>query len=187
MRKLAVKILIPATVVAVVMVVATPALDDLQSSDEAWDIIRLVDRTELAARRFRRDTGRIPIEYGASSADHPHAAKAYHELSGEQLHQGWRGPYLDHPLTLADNPCGGTIELRRDLELAPASGFEFGTSDVGSHGPGNYLLLENVSEEVARLVDQKFDGSSPDGDWARRGRVEYHPASNRALCILLVN
>ena len=164
-------ICIPIAVVSIVMVVATPAIDDLDQQSEVRNITRLIDRVELAARRYNADTGLHASECAAPSADHEFMASRYHELSVKQLHEGWKGPYLDHPLSIADNPYRKSLELRRDLESAPAQGFLIGDTDNG-RGRGQYLAIEGVPREVAQLINAHYDGDE-NRDWTRHGRVEW--------------
>ncbi|HGY91848.1 MAG TPA: hypothetical protein ENK43_11825 [Planctomycetes bacterium] len=175
-------IVVPSSVIVLLVVMATPALKDMEASDRAWEIIQLEQRVEVAARRFTADIGYPPCERSASSAGDEYMEPRYHELSLRQSMKNWRGPYLDQMLCMADNPFGGDVILHRDLDEPPASGFSLDSEDLG-HGPGSYLTLTSVPVEVARLVDEYLDGKGEDA-WKSQGRVEWN-AKESALSILL--
>ncbi len=175
-------IIVPLSVVVLLVVVATPALEDMEASDRAWEIVQLAQRVEVAARRFTADVGYPPCERSAGSAADEFMEPRYHELSVRQSIKGWRGPYLDQMLSMADNPFGGDAILHRNLDAPPASGFSVASEDLG-HGPGSYLTLTGVPLEVAQLVDEYLDGKGEEA-WKTKGRVEWTPREC-ALSILL--
>ncbi len=175
-------IVVPSSVIVLLVVVATPALEDMEASDRAWEIVQLGQRVEVAARRFTADIGYPPCERSAVSADDEFMESRFHELSVRQGMKNWRGPYLDQMLSQADNPFGGDVILQRSLDAPPASGFSLGSEDLG-HGPGSYLTLTRIPLEVARLVDEYLDGQGEES-WKSTGRVEWN-AKDKVLSILL--
>lgn len=162
---------IPTSVVVLTMLVAVPAMSSLDEADAAREIVGLADRIAAAARRYHADTGRYAREIAAESAEEGFAAGRFHELSTPQFHRGWRGPYVPHALTCADNPFARRVGLHDDLESPPACGFQIKDGDDG-RGRGQYLCFEAVPLEVARAVDLQIDGPAG-ANWMETGRVEF--------------
>ncbi|MCB9832739.1 MAG: hypothetical protein H6807_09715 [Planctomycetes bacterium] len=176
--------LIVTSFLALVVLVATPSYENVLEEDRALAVKDLVTRVEAACRRHHQDTGKLALEYAARNEEDSYNAKRYHHLATAQLYAGWQGPYLDLPLSQADNPWGGTVELRDNLSTHPALGFELAGGKL-AHERGQYLLLTGVPEASARIVERVFDGE-PGESWADSGRVEYVVDDGGTLSIFLL-
>lgn len=168
----------------VVLMVATPSYKGVLEEDRVLRLSELVDRTEAACSRHYQDTGHLALEYAPADENDAYGAKRYHHLSMPQLYKGWAGPYIALGLSRADNPWGGTIELRDNLSTHPALGFELAPGQL-AHERGQYLMLTAIPEEAARLIDQVIDGTGTE-NWTGQGRVEYVLDDGGTLSIFLL-
>lgn len=142
-------------VVAIVTLLAGVLIPGVRShidSGRAARIVTMVDNMKSACLRFYTDVGRFPVEdSGAPDAmfmDAPH-----HELSMDQTVAGWDGPYLDHLLSVNDNPSKQSISLSTDID---------GTL---------HLQLMGLSQSVAQLVNDRID--TPEVNWQTDGLVTF--------------
>ncbi len=164
--------------------VATPSYEGIVEEERVLRAREVIDAVDAACRRHHVDTGRLALEYAPKNENDAYNAKRYHHLSAPQLYSGWKGPYISLGLSRADNPWGGTIELRDNLSTHPALGFEL-DGGLRMHERGQYLLFTQVPAEAARLIDVAFDGESGDG-WDVKGRVEYVLDDGGTLSIFLL-
>lgn len=181
-RQIAARLLIGLAFVSLIAGAAVPAARQSDHAGQARDIVDLAARLERAARRHHRDTGLLAVEIAAGSAEDPAVAPAYHRLGMRQRYGGWKGPYLAHPLTLADSPVQGPVALlSRDADLR-ARGFSLASSD----GFGQYLVLEGVSRHAAHLVERELDPRVEDDPrgWRSGGRVQWQEQDGTLLVAL---
>jgi hypothetical protein len=164
--------------------VATPSYEGIVEEERALRVREVIDAVEAGCRRHHADTGKLALEYAPSGESDAYNAKRYHHLSAPQLYAGWKGPYISLGLSRADNPWGGTIELRDNLSTHPALGFEL-AGGLLMHERGQYLMLTQVPEESARLIDTAYDGESGEG-WGAKGRVEYVLDDGGTLSIFIL-
>lgn len=143
---------------------------------QASNFVQLVRNLEKAALTHYSDTGRYPREYSL-----PQAASRRH-LSAEQSYNGWNGPYIERPMARDDTNPFGQIHLYDSLSPGNwISGFDLdGDGSVETTGDGCTLYLHDVPEEVARSLDETFDGGIG-GDWFTTGRVVWLESSSRVL------
>lgn len=164
---------------------ALPAARQQDDAQEAESIVDLAERVEHAAQRHHRDTGRLAIEVAAESADDKNVAASFHRLGLRQKYPGWKGPYLDHPLTLADNPTTQSLALvSRDEDLR-----ERGFALKSPRGFGQYLVLEGVSRHTAHLVERELDPGIEEDPraWRAEGRVQWQEEDETLLIVLDVD
>lgn len=160
-----------------------PALGSAHLDPRAKRILDLVERVREAVARHHADTGRFATEYSGPA----YRRDRFHELSRRQATPGWRGPYLERPLSSRDNPFGGFVYLYADLEgaAARANGFHLeGENAPLVAGPGQFLALSRVPFAVAIQIDAALDAGVP-GPWQRCGRVEYSDALGGTLMVFL--
>lgn len=164
---------------------AVPAARQSNDAGQARKIVALAERVEGAAQRHQRDTGRLAIEIAAETPDDVAVASSFHRLGQRQRYPGWQGPYLDHPLTLADSPVERVVAvLSRDADLRSR-----GFSVNAESGFGQYLVMEGISRHTAHLVERRLDpGVEEDPTaWRRQGRVQWQEEKESLLIILDVN
>lgn len=166
-------------IVGVVSMRATGADDDEQGAQIAQSIGRLTRPVLL----YHEDTGELPREYAGWDG------ASFHRLNMDPGTEGWRGPYLDEPLTRSWNPTGGQVHLFDYVvpEHTGGDGFDLdgdGGTDVSGSG-GAMMTFWNVSEAAARVVDEAFDGDDVTDGWMHSGRVEYLPERRRLSFLLL--
>lgn len=163
------------TFLAVIGLVATPAIDSAVVQEQQDAVLSLQGALRLACENHHRDTGRYAIEFAAPDAEHSYRRSRYHHLGAQQLYPGWKGPYLPQGLSRADNPFGGDVQLRADLAESPALGFMI--ADRLQRGAGQYLVLTQVPLKFAQGIDERIDSgiqsSAASKAWQQHGRVEY--------------
>ncbi|MEZ6196910.1 MAG: hypothetical protein R3F20_14470 [Planctomycetota bacterium] len=180
--------LLMATCVATLIIgAAVPAARRGEIMEQADATIDLIETVERGAQRHRADTGALAIEIAAPDANSAYVGATFHRLGMRQSYPGWNGPYLPHPLTMAHNPFGGSIALRSRPEDVTPMGFA-----LEGAGPfGQYLVLDEIPRNVARLVELRFDGEATDADglrnWSGSGRVRWNESDSRLLVILDVD
>ena len=163
--------LIELTVVIAIIValaaVVIPMVGQAKRDGQVSAILKLVESLRTAAMKHHSDTGRIAREDGSKRGPNQH------HLAIRQTTTGWSGPYIDHALTDGDNPYGGTVIVFDSLDQANQGGFDLlGRGSNSATGPGNFLRLTNVPEDIGRLVNDALDQGVP-GNWRQRGRVQF--------------
>ena len=141
-------------------------------------IINLVSTLKTACTAYNVDTGNFAREYSGYPV-------AHRKLSGTQTEPGWSGPYLEGPITHAQNPYGGQMHLY-DLVTAGnwISGFDVdadGTLDVT--GNASMLYMNGIEESEAKSINDAIDLGLT-GSWQDRGRVVYQAGSKRLLILV---
>ncbi len=141
-------------------------------------VINLISTLKTACAAYNVDTGNFAREYSGYAA-------AHRKLSGTQTEAGWSGPYIEGPLTHAQNPFGGSMHLYDSVVAGSwITGFDVdadGTDDVTSSGC--MLYLSGVEADEAERIDGAIDiGLS--GTWSDSGRVVYQAGSKRLLVLV---
>ncbi len=182
---------IASSIFIIVAVVATPTMDEIVEDGKSLQVLRVFERTSRACTKHYKDTGRMATEFASASESDRYALKRYHQLSAKQLYKGWDGPYIQVPITQADNPYGGTVELHNNLSTHPALGFELAGGTL-AHEEGQYLVFTRIPEEVAQRLDRHLDmdaaseSEALDPQWKTKGRVEYTRENNGTLSLFIL-
>lgn len=159
-----VEIVVVTSIVIALAAVTVPLVYLVQRDEYTAELVTLINTCRSACLKFHDDTERIPRESSQGSA-------TARQLSLAQPFSGWKGPYLDHPLTAADNPFGGAVDVFDTM--TPAGNFDLlGGGAPTSSGIGNCLQIQLVPEDIARLVDENIDGGVA-GAWDVTGRVKW--------------
>jgi Tfp pilus assembly protein PilE len=176
-------------VIAVLSLLAgliVPAFRSVQQDGQAAKILAVVDSLRKACEKHYADTGQYAYEYTPSSAT-VYADPSAHLLSMTQTYAGWKGPYLDHPLTTADSPFNSTVYVyNTTANWASNGGFNLTGSAAGDTitGNGQLVVFYAIPEAVAERVNDALDKNIP-GDWMVTGRVEY--LNSYYLTVFLMN
>ncbi len=186
-----IELLITVAFVAIVVSVGVPSIGNLRDSNRAKHILDVTSALTSACVRHARDTGRMAVEFTAARGGHSYTQPRFHALSMPQRDPKWKGPYLDRPLTLEDNPYGGAIYLQNNLSASPANGFDLhGVGTAEQQGPGQFCVFYGIPERVARSIDASLDKALSDepGDaWRYTGKVEWSPSAGGALMIYIMS
>lgn len=180
------EVLIGLAVAALVAAVALPAAGRITGDARVDGVLDTLHRLESATARHLHDTGGTAVEFSPSPNGGAYGRPRYHQLAMSQDTPGWRGPYLERPLSREDNPLGGVIYLQNQLDAAPAQGFRLqGAGGPLTTGEGQFVVFHDVPEDVADRVDRQLDRELRDdaGDWAASGRVEWTPGGGGSLSI----
>jgi hypothetical protein len=183
------RILVPTMVLTLFAVVATPAMDTLIQDEKALTVLKLLQRVTEASEKHYEDCGQLALEFSSPTPSHAYGQKRYHHLSMEQFYEGWNGPYLMVPISSADNPFGGSVQLRNNLSSHPALGFEL--DDGPAHEEGQYLSISKVPLDIAARIDAYYDGKNDDGspasaNWQTEGKVEYSAEDDGSLNVFIL-
>ncbi len=177
-----IEIVIVLAVVALLAGVIAPSMMSVTKDAQASKIISTYEVMRGACVQHYAHTGALPIEYSHSSK----TAAQYHQLAMTQTTAGWKGPYIDHPLGVGDNPFGGTINVYNSsssVTTYAASGFDMNgdaTNDIT--GAASILVLGSIPVSTAEAVDAAID-RGVGGTWSASGRVEF---SSGVLTIYLI-
>ncbi|MEM9415925.1 MAG: prepilin-type N-terminal cleavage/methylation domain-containing protein [Planctomycetota bacterium] len=175
-----IEIMIVVVVMGILAALIVPQFSKAADKAKAARIVATADALKSACTRYYTDTGTLALEYGSDS----YATATHHRLSMDQSTSGWNGPYLDDPMTKAENPFGTYAYLYATIHSSAGGGFDLTGSGTDTHTTGNSLLLNNVPEEAAEQVDAMIDGGGVGGgDWKTTGRVEW--TSSGQLVILI--
>ncbi len=178
-----IELVVVIAVIALLAGVLIPNVTSVTKDAKSSKILQLYDSLRTACERYYIDVGSVPLEYTGSSYN----SATYHKLSLTQTTTGWKGPYIDHPLSSGDNPFNTTIHLYSTIGSYAGNGFDLngdGTDDAT--GTGNYLVLWGVDEDTAQYVDSALDKGNLGSDWKTSGRVEY-TSSSKVLAILILD
>lgn len=182
---------IASSVFIIVAVVATPAMDEIVEDGKSLKVLRLYERLSIACTQHHQDTGKLASEFSSSSESDRRNLKMYHQLSLNQLYAGWQGPYIQTPISQADNPFGGKVELHNNLSTYPALGFELSDGTL-AHEEGQYIVMTGIPAEVARRLERHLDAVPEDSEslpenWRTTGRVEYTKDDQGTLSLFILN
>ncbi len=178
-----IELVVVIAVIALLAGVLIPNVTSVTKDAKSSKILQLYDALRTACERYYIDVGSVPLEYSGSSYN----SATYHQLSLTQTTSGWKGPYIDHPLSTGDNPFNSTVYLYNSIGSYAGSGFDLngdGTDDAT--GTGNYLVMWGVDADTAQYVDSSLDKGNLGADWKTSGRVEYN-ASSKILSILILD
>ncbi|MEE9393667.1 MAG: hypothetical protein V3W41_14285 [Planctomycetota bacterium] len=172
-------------VTVLVLAVAFPAAGKIRGDRRVAELIDTTRTLETACRQHYADTKTFALEFSPSRTGQ-YSSPRYHQLSMSPGTSGWRGPYLEQPLSSEDNPFGGAVYLQNKLGADPARGFKLRSSTPSAplrDGPGQYIVFYGVPKEIALAVNERLDGD--DQEWQEQGRVEWQPSGGGALIIKL--
>ena len=172
-----VEITISLVVIAMIVGVVAVRSGGVVNRGRTTHVIQLVDTLKKASAQYHADTGEMPREYAGGAANDC-------RLSGAQTVAGWRGPYIESPLTTAMNPSGNTLNLYDTPAVQGNAGFDTdadGVNDVTSSACT--LWLSGVTQADAQAIDAAFD-KGVGGNWYDTGRVKW--SSSTAYCWVLV-
>lgn len=164
-------------VVAILVVLAgflVPLARDLIVTSKVNRMLATIDAARDACIRFHQDTDSFGYEDTGDPRTALFSDPTHHTLSLTPATltpiPGWKGPYLRRPLTIADNPFSGRVAVLSPLSANASGGFDLMGDGNKKTGNGNFILFEDISQEVAEELDKRIDpeisGSSP-GTWGR--------------------
>lgn len=174
------EMLIVVIVISILAAIVIPQMSSASENAKVGKVLQIVDTVRTAVQAHYADTSTLCREFSNSSDD------AERQLSVPQKTQNWKGPYLTHPLTDGDNPYGGIVRLYDDFTAGPVHPVGFDLVGRGSDtatGKGQYLMFTNISESVAKEIDETID-RGVGGDWRATGRAEWQ---NNTLMIFLMD
>ncbi|MCA8958460.1 MAG: hypothetical protein KDC87_20445 [Planctomycetes bacterium] len=178
-----VEIVVVLAVISLLAGIIVPSMMSVTKDAHATKIISTFQALRLACEQHYAHTGSMALEYSGSS----YQAATYHKLSMTQTTTGWKGPYIDHPISFGDNPFGTTIHLYNSVSALTnyaAGGFDMngdGTDDITTDS--NVLVVWGVPESTAKAVDDSLDRGNLGADWKTSGRVEWN---NDILAIYII-
>lgn len=178
------EVVVVVAILALLAGVVVPVFRSVQQDGQASKILAVADTLKKATEKHFADTGRLATEYSPTTAG-AYTGAAQHHLSMPQTYANWRGPYLDHPLTRADNPFQDAVYVYPNLNLGQTSGgFNLTGGGADTHTrTGQTVVFYGVPQAVAERVDAAMDKNIP-GTWQTTGRVEYR---NNVLAIYLMS
>lgn len=168
------EVVVVVAILALLAGVVVPVFRSVQQDGQASKILAVVDTLKKATEKHFADTGRLAIEYSPSPSG-SYTGTNHHRLSIHQTYANWHGPYLDHPLTRADNPFQNAIYVYQSLAVGQTNGgFNLTGGATDTHtGAGQCVVFHGVPDVVAQRVDDALDKNVP-GDWKATGRVEFN-------------
>ena len=177
------EVVVVVAILALLAGVVVPVFSSVQQDGQASKILAVADTLKKAVDKHYADTSVLATEYSPTLAG-AYTGAAQHHLSMTQTYANWRGPYLDHPLTRADNPFQDAVYVYQGLNLTQtAGGCNLTGGSTNTHtGNGQTAVFYGVSSAVAQRVNDALDRNIP-GGWESTGRVEYN---NNILAIYLM-
>lgn len=178
------EVVVVVAILALLAGVVVPVFRSVQQDGQSSKILAISDTLKKAVEKHFADTGRLAIEYSPTAAG-AYTGATQHRLSLAQTYANWRGPYLDHPLTRADNPFQNAVYVYQSLAIGQTGGgfnLTGGPSDTHA-GPGQCVVFHGVPDSIAQRVDDALDKNIP-GDWKATGRVEYDGTSLLSIYLM---
>jgi len=178
------EVVVVVAILALLAGVVVPVFRSVQQDGQASKILAVVDALKKATEKHFADTGRLAIEYSPTTSGGSTGTNQ-HRLSLPQTYANWRGPYLDHPLTRADNPFGNAVNVYQSLAISQTGGgFNLTGGSADTHtGPGQCVVFFGVADAIAQRVDEALDKDIP-GDWQSTGRAEFNANGQLAIYLL---
>ena len=178
-----IELMVVVAIIGILGAVLVPNVTGIIDKANAAKIIAVADSLSTACAMFHADTGTYAHEYAHTTA---YTAENYHALSFDVGYNGYSGPYIKTPLSVADNPYGTTTYMYNSTDNWATSnggnGFDLnrdGRADTS--GPGNLIVFYGIPAAVAERVNEAIDGSET--NWEQVGQVEFR--SNYYLTIYL--
>lgn len=171
------EILIVVVIIGILAALIAPQLSGAADDAKVAKILAVCDAVRAAQQGHYNDTGQLGVEDSNSTNANQHL------LSLTQTTTGWKGPYLDHPITVADNPFNGRVRVLNTFGGDAGGGFDLmgsGTDTVT--GAGAYMVFYNVPQAAAQVANDIID-TGIGGTWSSTGRVEW--TTNNRLIIFL--
>lgn len=180
-----IELVITLVIMTLLVGIAVPAIGTLQDDAKVAKILATSDALKKACERHYADTGMLCVEQSGSSAVNSHM------LAEVQTIKGWKGPYLDHPLTSGDNPFAGSVSIFNAFNVGNprpyANGFKLtGPSAPKRKGAGQYVAFTKVPKLIAEAVNDALDDGIG-GNWRKTGRVQWKSANEGTLMIYLMD
>lgn len=173
------ELLIVILIIFILAAIVAPQLTGAAQDAKVSKILAVSDALRAAVQSHYNDTGLLPRENSNSTATNQH------QLGLPQTTVNWRGPYIDHPLTAADNPFGGRVQLFQTFGGDAGGGFDLMGSGADTvTGNGSYVVFRSVPQTAAQAVDRALDNGVA-GNWQTTGRIEW--TNNQRLCIYLMD
>lgn len=171
-------------IVGVLTAALLPQVGNALDRAKAAKTMAVYDSMRLACISHYSDTGVYAYELPAVGW---YTDVSQHQLTMSQSYSGWEGPYLE-PFSYGINPTNGWIGIAQRLDQWYAAGFDLfmdGTPD--KNGPGNFLHLELFPSRIAKLVNDRMDGTTGAGigDWTTTGKVKWRPEWGGAIQIYI--
>jgi prepilin-type N-terminal cleavage/methylation domain-containing protein len=164
-----VEVLIVVAVLALLAGVVVPMFGTVSRDAKLSRILQTYEQLRDATQRHYSDTSFLAVEYSGSTG------ATNHRLSMNPGTNGWKGPYIDHPLNTSDNPFGNPVYVFDGLtninSLGP--GFDLdGDGTVEAVNAGQMVAFYGVPSADAAEINNKLDNGVA-GAWETTGRVKY--------------
>ncbi len=164
-----------------------PGVTSFYQDSKAQQIVTMSNTLRDACMRYWHDNDAFAVE-DSSSICYDEADPAC--VNGHQLSfapvplaanadkaNTWDGPYIEEVFSSVNHPSGGNFFISSDFTDKT---FTMGGAAVSS---GTYLELDQISQIIANLVEQRID---PPVNNLSNGRVLYS-ANSQTLSILLID
>lgn len=172
-----IEVIMMIAILAAMVGIAVPLAGNLVRSANANQILKLSDILKGACNRYWVDMGVPAANAGNLSVQ---VGAGWNPTTAS----GWDGPYVDHPLSVKDNPTGAAI----DIALFNAAG----TYSIQGNAinRGNELVVNGVDDALALMIDAELDvpaaaGLQNEAGWQSLGRVEYDANTDQLRIFLL--
>ncbi|MFT7619624.1 MAG: prepilin-type N-terminal cleavage/methylation domain-containing protein [Planctomycetota bacterium] len=180
-----IELVVTIVIMTLLVGIAVPAIGSLQDDAKVAKILATSEAAKSACQRHYVDTSL----YGTENSRAQNAAG--HTLSEKQTTKGWKGPYMDRPLSAGDNPFGGDIMLYNTFAGGTHKlfGNQFrltGPTSPRHQGKGNFIAFDGIPQSVAQSVDTALDDGIA-GNWKRFGRVQWRNTNGGSLMIYLLD
>ncbi len=175
-----IELVITMTIMAILVGVVSMRSGALTTKAQATRIAETVETYETACVAFYGDTGQNAIEYTG------YTGATYHRLSQDPSIAGWSGPYIERPISAADNPANTTVHLYGAAYYANSDGFDIdgdGTADVAVNAACNILAFWGMTTELAKAIDTIIDRSATTANWQNTGRVEFNGSNHVTILV----
>ncbi len=179
-----IELVITMTIMAILVGVVSMRSGTLTNKAQASKIASTADTYKKACEMYFGDTGQSALEYTN------YTGATYHRLSQNPTITGWNGPYIERPISTAENPMNTTVHLYSNIVYANGNGFDLdgdGTADVANGAAGNTLCFWGITDTLGQAVDAMIDRTpaAVGTAWQDRGRVEWQ--AGNLLSIMLRN
>lgn len=176
-----IELVITMTIMAILVGVVSLRSGALTGKAQATKVAETVNAYKTACTMYFGDTGQSPIEYTG------YAGATYHRLSQDPSITGWNGPYLERPISAAENPTNSTVHLYNTAVYANSDGFDIdgdGTADVAANAANtNVLAFWGMTPELAKAIDTVIDKSAAGSSWQNSGYVEFNGTNHVTILV----
>ncbi|MCG2711374.1 MAG: type II secretion system GspH family protein [Candidatus Omnitrophica bacterium] len=168
-----VELMVVIAIIGILGTVLIPSVTKLTDKANAAKLVSIVDSMRTACDAYYNDISTYAWEYSTPN----YTGAGNHRLSLDSGAAAWNGPYINSPLSRADNPWDNQSRVysvtSNFYSSSSGNGFDLdGNGGEETTAVGNLMTFFAVPTTVAPVINELVDGANETA-WQGRGKFEY--------------